>query len=232
MIGAPGRYDPTLYAGQPGGDDEIHWFRLCLRDLELEDRVILAGAAVCRGSPLPAPDDVDAVVLGGSWHSVHENLPWQRSTAQWLGGYRRTGRPLLAICGGHQLVAVMLGGRVAALDGGPCAGSHAIRLTAAGRRHTLFEGFPAAPRLHFANFDHVEDAPPGATVLARSGRIPHAAVDFGASWYGVQFHPEATHGNLAASWRDAAPAMAESYRPLPGAIKMIANFLVGTAMIE
>ena len=39
MLGAPGRYDPTLYAGQPGGDDEVHWFRLCLRGLALEDRI-------------------------------------------------------------------------------------------------------------------------------------------------------------------------------------------------
>ena len=232
MIGAPGRYDPTLYAGEPGGDDEVHWFRRCLRGLELEDRVTLAGAAVCRGSPLPALADADAVIVGGSWHSVHENLPWQRSTTQWLGKYRRTGRPLLAICGGHQLVAVMLGGRVAALDGGPCAGSHAVRLTDAGRRHPLFDGFAASPRFHFANYDHVSGAPPGATTLAQADRMPFAAIDFGANWYGVQFHPEATHGNLAASWRDAAPALAESYRPLPDATKLIANFLVGAAMIE
>lgn len=232
MLGAPGRYDPTLYAGQPGGDDEVHWFRLCLPGLALEDRVDLRGVAVCRGSPLPETEDADAVIIGGSWHSVHEGLPWQRATVRWLDGYRRTGRPLLAICGGHQLVAVMLGGRVAPLDGGPCAGSHAVQLTAASRRHALFEGYATSPSFHFANYDQVTEAPPGAVALARTDRIPFAAVDFSGHWYGVQFHPEATHTNLAASWRDENPALAQTYRRLPEATKLIANFLVGAAMIE
>lgn len=232
MLGAPGRYDPTLYAGQPGGDDEVQWFRLCLRVLALEDRVDLQGAAVCRGSTLPELDDADAVIVGGSWHSVDEDLPWQRATVQWLGAYRQTGRPLLAICGGHQLVAVMLGGRVASLGGGACAGSHAVRLTAAGRRHNLFDGFANSSAFHFANYDHVAKPPPGAAALAHTGRIPFAALGFGGNWYGVQFHPEATHTNLEASWRDASPALAQTYRPLPGAPKLIANFLVGAAMIE
>ncbi len=170
MLGAPGRYDPTLYAGQPSGDDEVHWFRLCLRDLALDERVDLHGAAVCRGAPLPAPEHADAVIVGGSWHSVHEGLPWQRATVEWLHEYRQTGRSLLAICGGHQLVAVMLGGRVEPLDGGPCAGSHAVRTTAGGGRHVLFEGYARSSPFHFANYDHVTEPPPDAVILARSDR--------------------------------------------------------------
>jgi GMP synthase-like glutamine amidotransferase len=231
MIGAPGRYDPSVYAGEPGGDDEVHWVRLRLREIGAEPRILYQGAKVCDGAALPPPTEVDGVIVGGSYHSVHDGLPWQHATLAWLDRYRTSGRPLLGICGGHQLIAHLSGAPVEPVAGGPIAGSFAVALTAAGRRHFLFEGFGDAPAFHFANFDHVAAAPQGAAILATGPHMPCTALDYGDGWYGVQFHPEATDSCLAASWKPIDPALMRGYRPLPEAPRLIRNFLTGTGLL-
>jgi GMP synthase-like glutamine amidotransferase len=232
MIGAPGRYDPTVYADEPGGDDEVHWVRLRLREIGVEAQVAYRGVRVCDGAALPPPEEADGVIVGGSYHSVHDDLPWQRETMAWLDCYRASGRPLLGICGGHQLVAHLSGASVEPVSGGPVAGSHNVTLTLAGRRHFLFAGFDAAPDFHFANFDHVAAPPNGATVLAMAPNMPCVAIDHGGGWYGVQFHPEATDSCLAVSWKPNDPALMRGYRPLPEAPRLIRNFLTGTGLVR
>jgi GMP synthase-like glutamine amidotransferase len=231
MIGAPGRYDPSVYADEPGGDDEVHWVRLRLREIGAESRIDYHGVRACDGATLPPPDEADGVIVGGSYHSVHDALPWQRETMAWLDRYRASGRPLLGICGGHQLIAHLSGALVGPVEGGPVAGSRGVTLTAAGRRHFLFTGFGDAPVFHFANFDHVPAAPAGATTLATGPGMPCVALDHGAGWYGVQFHPEATDSCLAASWKPLDPALMRGYRPLPEAPRLIRNFLTGTGLL-
>lgn len=232
MIGEPGRYDPAIFADQPGGDDEAHWFRLCLRNLSMADRFDFDGVRVCNAEPLPPPELADIVILGGSYHSVHDARPWQRTTVDWLKAYRAGGRPLLAICGGHQLIAHMGGAAVAPLRGPAAAASLPVRLTDAGRSHFLFAGFTDGQAFHFANIEHVADSPAGAAVLAEADRMPCAALDHGGGWYSVQFHPEATHDCLTASWRSESPPVATDYRPLPEAIRLIGNFLVRNNCVE
>ena len=232
MIGEPGRYDPAIFADQPGGDDEVHWFRVCLQALDMSHRVDLTGVRVCQDEPLPPPEDVDSVVLGGSYHSVHESRPWQQSVIDWLHAYRETGRPLLGICGGHQMIAQMDGAPVTRLDGAPAAGSLPVRLSDTGRAHPLFAGFDSAPVFHFANEEHVAGVPRGARILATADRMPCAALDHGGNWYSVQFHPEATHDCLAATWRSETPRVTTAYRPVPDAPRLIGNFLVNNNRME
>lgn len=232
MIGAPGRYDPAVFADQPGGDDEAHWVFLQLRELGLADRIAYRGVFVCRREALPDPRAADAVILGGSYHSVHDDLDWQHATRRWLARYRETGRPLLGICGGHQMVAAMAGAPVRPLPGGrPLAGTLPVDLSAAGKGHFLFEGYGAEPEFHFANEEHVAERPEGATVLASRPGLPCAALDHGGGWYSVQFHPEATAAAMADSWRPTHPEFARSYRPLNGGNRLLRNFLRGTGIV-
>jgi len=232
MIGQPGRYDPAVYEDQPGGDNEVHWVFLQLRELGLADRIEYHGVFVCRGEALPDPGQADAAILGGSYHSVHDDLDWQRATQRWLQRYRETGRPLLAICGGHQMVSALDGAPVRRLEGGrKLAGTMPVRLTGAGRSHFLFEGCGAEPQFHFANEEHVAVPPAGATVLATGDSLPCAALEHGGQWYSVQFHPEATAASMAASWQRSHPEFADNYRPIAKGNLVLRNFLRGTRVV-
>jgi GMP synthase-like glutamine amidotransferase len=232
MIGQPGRYDPAVFEDQPGGDNEVHWVFLQLRELGLADRVEYHGVFVCRGEALPDPDGADAVILGGSYHSVHDDLDWQHATRDWLHQYRGTGRPLLGICGGHQMVAELEGAPVREIDSGrKLAGTLPVRLTEAGRDHFLFEGYAAEPEFHFANEEHVAEVPGGAILLAAREEVPCAALDHGGHWYSVQFHPEATAESMAVSWRSTHPELADNYRPLASGNLLLGNFLAGTGIV-
>jgi len=100
--------------------------------------------------------------------------------------------PVLGICYGMQLIAH--------LEGSP--------VTRAGRREYgraevvvqeptgLFRGFAPGETatVWMSHGDHVEEAPPGYTVTARSGNAPVAGFRHRERpIYGVQFHPEVAH---------------------------------------
>lgn len=231
MIGEPGRYDASTYDEMPGGDNEVHWVFLQLRELGLADRIEYHGVFVCRGEALPAADEADAVILGGSYHSVHDDLHWQHATRDWLREYRAIGKPLLGICGGHQMISELEGAPVEPLAGGNMAATLPVTLTETGRAHFLFAGYGPAPEFHFANEEHVAAPPAGATVLATRPELPCAALDHGGGWYSAQFHPEATAESMIVSWRPTRPDYAANYHPLADGSRLLKNFLTGTGII-
>jgi len=98
--------------------------------------------------------------------------------------------PMLGICYGMQLMASRLGGRVGRASRREY-GSALIERTAAS---PLFAGMGSSTEVWMSHGDHVEVAPPGWTVLARSENCPVAAmVAPGGTMLGIQFHPEVTH---------------------------------------
>ena len=231
MIGQPGRYDAGIYDQMPGGDNEVHWVFLQLRDLGLADKIDYRGVFVCRGEALPGPDEAAAVILGGSYHSVHDDLDWQHAVRGWLHRYRATGRPLLAICGGHQMIAEIDGAPVEPVASGQMAGTMRVALTETGRGHFLFAGYGPEPEFHFANEEHVAAAPAGATVLATRPELLCAALDHGGGWVSTQFHPEATAESMATSWRPSHPEYMRNYRPLKDGSLLLKNFLEGAGVV-
>jgi hypothetical protein len=48
QMGAPGSYDPAIFAEAPGGDDEGHWIRLRFQELGLLDAMQYSARRVCQ----------------------------------------------------------------------------------------------------------------------------------------------------------------------------------------
>ena len=229
----PGTYDKSLWRRVQGEDDETVPFGTMLDALGVTPAVAFRPIRAHEGEPLPDNlGAVDAIVLGGSFGSVHDGHPWQQAIARFLLAWRATGKPLLGICGGHQLMTTVLGGRVERSPHGPEVGSLPVARTAAGAAHPLFDGFDDASCFYFGNSDRVVEPSPGATVLATRPNLPAAALDHGGAWLSVQFHPETTCDRMATCWAELDPARGSAYRFIPGCERMILNFVRRAGLLE
>lgn len=149
----------------------------------------------------PLPDSLAGydglLVLGGSM-GVHDDdsVPWLRPVKGLLREAVHQDLPTLAICLGHQLLAVAAGGRVDRRVS-PQVGPTGVVLTEAGRQDRVLGPVPEdAVAVHWNN-DRVAEAPPGAVVLAEYGSAVQA-LRFGQQVWGVQFHPEVDVPTVAA----------------------------------
>jgi GMP synthase (glutamine-hydrolysing) len=100
--------------------------------------------------------------------------------------------PVLGICYGMQLIARLAGGEVKR-GGRREYGRAELEIV---EPDAIFAGFDAgeATTAWMSHGDHVEDAPPGFRVIARSAGNPVAAFAHRERpIYGVQFHPEVAH---------------------------------------
>jgi len=222
MMGEPGSYDPSVYDGFDLKDQEGQWFveRFSgVVDLDIQT------CNVCAGQTLPDPETFDGVVLAGSYHSVHDDRPWQRQVLEWLPEVRKRRLPVLGICGSHQLLSHGLGAGVEKLADGPYAGTFPVILTTAGQQSPLMRSIEAVAPFQFANSEHVVEVPQGSTLLATSGPVSVAALDFGEHCYSTQFHPEGTHETLSTVWRLTNPDLVERYFPEESGYQLVSNFL-------
>ncbi len=100
------------------------------------------------------------------------------------------GVPILGICYGAQLMAVLLGGAVAKAEAGSEYGKTLVRVS----KSPLFQNMPSESAVFMSHTDYIERPPEGFSVIARTDRCPCAAMgNDGKKLYGVQFHPEVTH---------------------------------------
>ncbi len=219
------RYDSSVHADAADGRDDGEWMATRLRELGLQKRIALTVIDVCQGDPIPDHRAFDAVIIGGSAHSVHEMRQWHDQLLTWMAAYRPTGKPLLGICGGHQLMCLWQGQKVEKLAGGECAATLPIELTPAGHSHPLFDGLPDDVEYNFGNSEYVVGVPPGASVLATLGEARSLALDHGGNWYSIQFHPEISADIMRQFWQHEKPANMENYRPTLEAPKLLANYL-------
>lgn len=166
--------------------DFPHWFRLGAR-LPL---VAVQTIDVERGEALPPPQDVAGAILTGSAAMVTERADWSERTAGWIRAAMDVELPLFGVCFGHQLMAHALGGRVDYLPGGREIGTQAIQKLDDAAGDALADTLPSRFRAHTTHLQSVLEAPPGATVLARSARDPHQLLRYGPRALSSQFHPE------------------------------------------
>ncbi len=97
--------------------------------------------------------------------------------------------PVLGICYGMQLMAHVLGGEVGP-EGKREYGPAMVDIADAGG---LFEGLSQQERAWMSHGDTVKRLPPGFHAIARTERLPTAAMSDGRNRFAVQFHPEVAH---------------------------------------
>jgi GMP synthase (glutamine-hydrolysing) len=97
--------------------------------------------------------------------------------------------PVLGICYGMHLMAHVLGGEVAP-EGKREYGPATVDIA---EPSGLFEGLSGHERAWMSHGDTVKRLPSGFHGIARTDRLPLAAMSDGRGRFGVQFHPEVMH---------------------------------------
>lgn len=154
------------------------------------DRNRVTVVSVFEGAELPEPKGFAGVVVTGSSAMVSHRESWSERTAEWLREAVERTTPVLGICYGHQLLAHALGGRVGPNPRGREIGTVRVRLAPEAENDALLAGFGGALRVHTTHSEAVLELPKPAIRLGSSKADPNSAFSFGASTWGVQFHPE------------------------------------------
>lgn len=186
----PGETAPEI---QREFGDYDRWFTSAMAPHRLEFTI----CDVTR-EPIPPTDGFAGVIVTGSAKSVRQPEPWRERLMEWLRRAEECGLPVLGVCFGHQILAAARGGRVALNARGWEIGAVDIELTDAAHNDPLFEGSPSPLPAMATHEDRVEVLPPGAVLLAGNRNSPVQAFRIGDRIWGVQFHPEASTGLIAA----------------------------------
>jgi GMP synthase-like glutamine amidotransferase len=147
------------------------------------------------GATLPCVDDFDMLVVLGGPMSVNDEpvFPWLIDEKRLIAHAVASGKAVLGICLGAQLIASALGAKVYP-NAEPEIGWHPVR--AVSGPATPFQWPRSIMGFHW----HGEtfDLPPKATLLASTPGCFHQAFCLGNKVIGLQFHPEATPESVAA----------------------------------
>ncbi|WP_375459980.1 type 1 glutamine amidotransferase [uncultured Enterovirga sp.] len=155
----------------------------------------------------------DGIFLTGSPLHLYEDNATTRRQVELMRSVFASGTPSFGSCAGLQVATVAAGGSVRpSARGREAAFARRITRTEAGRAHPLLRERPDvfdAPAIHT---DEVEALPEGATLLAgnRVTAIQAAEIRFdGGTFWGVQYHPELSLGEVAGAIRRQADDLIE-----------------------
>ena len=164
------------------------------------------------GAALPPRDGLAGVIITGSGAMVTERRDWSERSAQWLRGAVQAGTPVFGICYGHQLLAHALGGEVGDNPTGREMGTIDLQLHPQAADDPLFAGLPSRFPAQATHLQSVLRAPVGATLMAQSAHDACHAFRWGASAWGVQFHPEFSTTHMRGYVRARHDALAREGR--------------------
>lgn len=160
-----------------------------------------------KGEPLPEPDSAysAAVVYGGAESANDdESKPHIATELAWIERWLKTGKPFLGFCLGAQLLARVLGARVAPHPDGLYEIGYAP-VTPTPAADGLGQGLSHVYHWHKEGFE----MPDGAELLFQGPVFPNQALRYDGNAYGLQFHPEVTVEAMTRWMRTAAHMLEE-----------------------
>ena len=125
------------------------------------------------------PEAADGWLITGSRHGAYEDHAFIPPLEDLIRAIHASGRRLVGICFGHQIIAQALGGKVEKFAGGWSVGRKVYDFKGLGEVH-----------LNAWHQDQVTVLPDGADVLASNHFCANAALVYGDSALTVQPHPE------------------------------------------
>jgi GMP synthase-like glutamine amidotransferase len=141
-------------------------------------------------SELPYLNEIDLLIIMGGSMSVddEDEFPWLILEKKFIRDIIESGKPVLGICLGAQLIASALGAEVYP---NPVKEIGWLPVQAASSIDASAFSFPPSMEV-FHWHGETFDLPPGATLIARSEGCENQAFQIGTSVIGLQFHLETT----------------------------------------
>lgn len=138
----------------------------------------------------PPERHYSGIVVTGSPLMVSD-IEWKENRlCNWLFEQQQGGIPILGICFGIQLLAILNGGTVENNSSGTEIGSAKTHLTKLGRQDRLLGDLPSVFEVYKSHKQSVSALSETCEVLATNASGLIDAVKFGTNTWGVQFHPE------------------------------------------
>ncbi|KMK66801.1 type 1 glutamine amidotransferase [Puniceibacterium sp. IMCC21224] len=137
----------------------------------------------------------DGWLITGSKFGAYEDLPWIAPLEALIRAIYVSGRPMVGICFGHQIIAQALGGRVEKFDGGWSVGRQDYTIGA--------DTFA----LNAWHQDQVTAVPEGAQVISSTAFCANAALLYTGRAFTLQPHPEINRTYLKGLLDTRAPGV-------------------------
>ena len=125
------------------------------------------------------PDAADGWLITGSRHGAYEDHDWIPPLEELIRGIKASGKPMVGVCFGHQIIAQALGGVVEKFSGGWAIGPQ------------IYENDQGDTiSLNAYHQDQVIKLPKGAKAEWHNSFCEFAAMSIGDRIYTIQPHPE------------------------------------------
>ncbi len=146
----------------------------------------------------PPPSSFDWLIVMGGPMNVYEEekYPWLAAEKRFIAEAIDSGKVVIGLCLGAQLLACILGGKVTK-NPEKEIGWHSVTLSGEAKASALFSHFPDSPTV-FQWHGDTFSLPPGATLLASSEPCANQAFSYKGRVFAFQFHLETTRGAIEA----------------------------------